>query len=114
MDFYIFILNEINDQKQKVSPFNVSKIWKRLGFDTVENIMSKHTQFERILNVNNLVMEKNTGTDVEVQNVNEEYYKYVLEVIFHTSLKIAGNYKLQRWIDLYKGLISYKHLNALS
>jgi hypothetical protein len=40
--------------------------------------MTKHIQFERILNVNNNVLEKNVGTQLEISVVNSEYYLYVL------------------------------------
>jgi len=56
--------------------------------------MTKNQSFERILNVNNQALEKNTGTDQEVANVNHEYYSYVLEVLFIMSMKISAMYKL--------------------
>jgi hypothetical protein len=114
VDFFITLIDEMNEFSAHISSFGVVKIWKKLAFDTVTNIMGKHAQFERILNVNNSVMEKNTGTYVEVANVQEEYYKYVLQVVFIISLKISGMYKLEMWIMLYRSLMSYKHMNALS
>ena len=76
--------------------------------------MNQNEEFEKILNVNNAALEKNTGAQVETDLVSQEYYKYVLEVILIIALKISGHYKLEMWIANYKFLMSYKHKNALT
>ena len=33
VDFFVFLVNEINNSKSRVNPFNVARIHKRLDFD---------------------------------------------------------------------------------
>ncbi len=42
IDFYIFMVNELNNVHHKIPPLNSHKISKRLGFESIENLMTKH------------------------------------------------------------------------
>ena len=64
--------------------------------------------------MNNLALDKNTGTDTEVENVAYEYYKYVLQVTYITAMKISAHYKLGMWIEFIKSLVNYKHMSAFT
>ena len=114
VDLFVLLVNEINNCKARVEPFNVGRIHKKLGFDQIENILRRHNQFERILNVNNLALDKNVGTDTEVEGVAVEYYKYVLLVTFVVAMKVSAHYKLPLWIEFFKSLVNYKHMSAFT
>lgn len=109
-DFYCFLFNELNSTKMMVTPFNSSKIRKKISHTPSYEHIVHHSEFERIINFNHNALESFVGNTTEYQQYQREYYEYSLEIVFLYAMKISGHYKLEMWIKFCRYFVSYKHM----
>ena len=110
-DFYCFLLDELNNTKAQISPFNSSKMRKKISSQPSYEHIIHNTEFERLINFNHNSLDSFVGNSKDYELFCKEYYEYSLEILFLYAMKISGHYKLDMWIKICRYFVSYKHMS---